>query len=127
MLWFDFSEIGLNSPFSDISQLVISDIHRKFWTEDPALVEKFAGFYHENLVKTWAKLGISPKIDRDACFSRVKRDGIEKWAWFLVILANFGLDNVAMEHFFAQFGAFVEVFGDFNENYRIRGVPPVIL
>lgn len=104
----DWSEAGIFCPFTEISQLMISnariDFRRKY-------ERRLFDLYYDRLISQ----GVDATVfSREMCWERYVLGGIEKWLQFVVILATISLSNPshlpwsAICWFHDQVEAFVE-------------------
>lgn len=83
----DWSEVGISCPFTEISQLMISnariDFRRKY-------ERRLFDLYYDCLISQ----GVDATVfTRDMCWEKYVLGGIEKWLQFVVILATISLSN----------------------------------
>ncbi|ORZ14302.1 hypothetical protein BCR41DRAFT_354641 [Lobosporangium transversale] len=102
---YDWSEVGVWEPTTDLGQTVISDMAIPIFQEHarPALKK-----YWERLVQ----LGVVKPTEYtfETCWRSFLRGGIEKWLWMFGILSSYpGLPAPGVQYFHDQLLAFIEM------------------
>jgi len=114
---YDWSEIGVWEPTTDLAQTLISDVKSHIFTE-----------HSHALVKTyWQRLidnGVSAEeYPFETCWEAFCRGGAERWIWIFSILGSFpSIPDVAVQYFHDQLLAFVMAFGAGNTFFHLQPV-----
>lgn len=118
---FDWSEIGVWEPTTDLAQTLISDVKPHIFTE-----------HSHALVKTyWQRLidkGVSAEeYPFETCWEAFCRGGPERWILVFSILGTFpAFSDAAIQYFHDQILAFVKAFGAGKTFYHLKPVICVV-
>ena len=102
----DWSEVGVFCPFTDLAQLLVSNAEIGFRRENE---RRLFDAYHGRLIER----GVDGKVfPLDACWTRYKSGGIERWLQMLAIMSSMSIDGhlpaSATQWFHDQADAFVQ-------------------
>eukprot|EP01095_Lingulamoeba_sp_RSL-Kostka_P010324 TRINITY_DN3698_c0_g1_i1.p1 TRINITY_DN3698_c0_g1~~TRINITY_DN3698_c0_g1_i1.p1 ORF type:complete len:478 (-),score=151.65 TRINITY_DN3698_c0_g1_i1:97-1530(-) len=109
--FFDFSEIGLWEPGTELAQTIISDVKPELFTQENFtydLVEK----YYNRVCSLNNK--IKDSITLETLYERFCKGGVGKWFFYFPLLASMDIPPVAKQYFHDQILAFIESHGDYD-------------
>ncbi|KAG0195505.1 hypothetical protein BGX28_001242 [Mortierella sp. GBA30] len=110
---YDWSEVCVWEPTTDLGQTVISDVATPVFQEHArSALQK----YWERLIE----LGVVKAVDYpfETCWKSFLRGGVEKWIWTFAILCSYpGMPAQAVQYFHDQMLAFIELADNGGEEY----------
>ncbi|KAF9281155.1 hypothetical protein BGZ68_006818 [Mortierella alpina] len=113
IVMYDWSEVCVWEPTTDLGQTVISDV----------AVPVFQAHARIALTKYWERLielGAVKAIDYpfETCWKAFLRGGVEKWLWTFAILCNYpGVPASLVQYFHDQLLAFIELADNGGDQY----------
>jgi hypothetical protein len=101
-IWFDWSEVGLWEPMTDLGQMLISDIPRAITKEHS---KELVRAYWNTLISSGVSEAEYPWKN---CWNAFCRGGAERWCWIFCFLADFPLPPTAIQYFHDQLLGFIQ-------------------
>ncbi|KAF8928378.1 hypothetical protein EDD21DRAFT_377850 [Dissophora ornata] len=115
---YDWSEICVWEPTTDLGQTVISDV----------AIPVFQAHARSALQRYWERLielgAVTPaEYPFEVCWKSFLRSGVEKWLWVFAILCNYpGMPAKCIQYFHDQMMAFIEMGESEGVSYDITTV-----
>ncbi|KAF9575356.1 hypothetical protein EC968_003407 [Mortierella alpina] len=113
IVMYDWSEVCVWEPTTDLGQTVISDVAIPVFQAHARIALKK---YWERLIE----LGAVKAVDYpfETCWKAFLRGGVEKWVWTFAILCNYpGMPASLVQYFHDQLLAFIELAENGGEAY----------
>lgn len=113
-VWFDWSEVGVFDPATDLAQMFISDVKPEVFT---AHSKELVRAYYDTLLKN----GVSEKeYPWQQCWNNFCNGGPERWIWFFCLLAALPLPANAIQYFHDQLLAFINHHCPSADHFKLK-------
>lgn len=112
--WFDWSEVGVYDPATDLAQMLVSDVKPEITA---AHSKELVRLYYDTLLKN----GISEKdYTWQQCWNNFCNGGPERWIWFFCLLAGLPLPANAIQFFHDQLLAFINHHCPSADHFKLK-------
>ncbi|KAG2386384.1 hypothetical protein C9374_002830 [Naegleria lovaniensis] len=113
---FDWSEVGIWNPVTDLAQTLISDVKPEIVAQNSKHLLKT---YYDELERCGADLS---DFSFEACWNCFCKNGPERWIWLFSVLASLSfIPEIAVKYWHDNLLSFIESHGDYPV-YNLKSI-----